>query len=339
MDTQAPQVVKIAPDSGRTGVTPREVVFRFDEVVSERPASAASLNALFLISPRDGDPRVDWNRQEIAIRPRRGWKANTAYTITMLPGIGDLRNNIRNTGVVTIFSTGPTIPSGRITGTLFNWADARTLPRALVQARPVSDTTIVYVTSTDSVGNFTLATLGPGGYNVRGISDDNNNRGLDPREPWDSVTVQLADSANVELLAFVRDSIGARIQTVNLDDSVTVRVNFDNPLAVTPPLTPSNFRVRAPDSTDVPVVSVTLPPADTTAGVRRPSRTPPARYLILKLARPLQPRLEYRVRVTDARNLMGVARTSERALVVPVPPPPSPPAAPSPVPPPPPPSR
>ena len=55
MDTQAPQIVDIAPDSGRTGITPRDVIFRFDEVVSERPTGAASLNAMFLISPREGD--------------------------------------------------------------------------------------------------------------------------------------------------------------------------------------------------------------------------------------------------------------------------------------------
>src|SRR5512140_3396515 len=55
VDTQAPKIVRIAPDSAKTGVNPREVVFEFDEVVSERPAGAANLNGLFLISPRNGE--------------------------------------------------------------------------------------------------------------------------------------------------------------------------------------------------------------------------------------------------------------------------------------------
>ena len=72
VDAEAPKVLRIAPDSGKTAVTPKEVVFKFDEVVSERPASVPSLDALFLISPRDGDPRVSWHRGEISVRPRKG---------------------------------------------------------------------------------------------------------------------------------------------------------------------------------------------------------------------------------------------------------------------------
>lgn len=325
VDTEAPQVVRIAPDSGRTGVTPRSVIFEFDEVVSERPAGASSLSGMFLISPRSGEPRVDWNRDNIAVRPRGGWRPNTAYTITMLPGIGDLRGNVRNTGAVTIFSTGATIPAGRISGVVFDWVEARLLPRALIQANPVGDTTVVYQTTTDSAGTFVVANLPPGSYLVRGFTDANNNRGLDPREAWDSAIVALSDSAIVELLAFTRDSVGTRLQTVSMRDSVTIELLFDNPLSVTTPLAPANIRVRGADSVDVPVASVLPPPADTsTAAARRPSRPAPARSLLLRLGRPLRPGTAYVVRVTDVPNLIGVVRSSERTLVVPQPgPPPS----------------
>jgi hypothetical protein len=324
VDTQAPQVVRIAPDSGRTGVTPREVVFRFDEVVSERPTGAASLSALFLISPREGEPRVDWNRQEIAVRPRRGWRPNTAYTITLLPGLSDLRGNVRNTGVVTIFATGQTIPAGRISGRLFDWVEARPLPRALVQANPAADTSVVYLTATDSIGGFIIGNLPAGSYRVRGIADANNNRGLDPREAWDSVNVQLTDSASVELLAFVRDSVGARLQTVSFRDSVTLDLIFDNPLSTTTPLTAANIRIRAADSVDVPITSVTPPPPDTTVSpVPRPSRPSPVRTMTVRLARPLRPGTDYRVRVTGATNIIGVVRNSDRTVSVPANTPPS----------------
>ena len=39
VDTEAPKVLRIVPDSGKTGLTPPEVLFVFDKVVSERPAS------------------------------------------------------------------------------------------------------------------------------------------------------------------------------------------------------------------------------------------------------------------------------------------------------------
>ena len=335
VDTQAPQVVDIAPDSGRTGVTPRDVIFRFDEVVSERPTGAASLSAMFLISPREGEPRVDWDRNEIAVRPRRGWRANTAYTITMLPGISDLRGNVRNTGAVTIFATGATIPAGRISGVLFDWVEARPLPRGLIAANPVSDTSVVYLTATDSAGNFVIANLPPAQYRVRGIIDANSNRGLDPREAWDSAIVQLADTAVIELLAFTRDSVGTRLQAVNLRDSVTLELVFDNPISIATPLTAANITVRAADSVSVPVASVSPPPPDTTLpATRRPSRASPHRSMIVKVSRPLAPGVTYRVSVANVANLIGVVRSSDRTVTVPPPAPAPATAAPPPPPPP-----
>lgn len=320
MDVAAPQVVDISPDSGATGTKPPAVVFRFDEVVNERPSGVPTLNALVLISPRDGEPRVDWHRSSISVRPRRGWRNNTAYTITLLPGLTDLRGNVRNTGVVTLFSTGPTIPAGRISGTVFSWTEARVLPRALVEARPRSDTTVVYVAAADSLGNFTLQTMPPGGYIVRAIADENNNRALDPREAWDSVAVTLADTSRADIFAFVHDSVGTRIAGVTVIDSVTLDVAFDNPISPTSLPVANNFRVRASDSTDVPIVSVLPPAPDTTTGVRKLSRPIPPRSLIIKLARPLRPRTDYKISVTDVRNLTGVVKSSDRTINVPAPP-------------------
>ena len=318
VDTEAPKIVQIAPDSGKTGVTPKEVIFRFDEVVNERPSGVPALSGLFLISPRSGEPRVEWHRDEISVRPRRGWRPNTAYTITLLPGLSDLRGNTRNTGAVTLFSTGPTIPAGRITGTFFNWAEGRALPRALIEARPRADTTIVYVASADSAGRFIIATLAPGPYLVRGLADDNSNKGLDPREAWDTVGVTVSDSAHADIYGFVHDSLGSRIAGVSIRDSVTIEITFDGPLALAPLPGVANVRVRANDSTDVPVISVAPPAQDTAAtGAVKLGRPIPARSLVVKLGRPLRPRTDYRVRVTDVRNLIGVVKSSDRPLSVP----------------------
>lgn len=318
VDAEAPQVVDIAPDSGKVGTTPREVIFRFDEVVSERPSGAPSLSALFLISPRDGEPRVDWSREEVSIRPRKGWRRNTAYTITLLPGLSDLRGNTRNTPVVTMFATGDVIPASTISGILYNWAEGRTINRGgLVQAWPRGDTTLVYITTTDSAGSYTLTTMPPGQYVVRGLSDDNNNRGLDRREPWDTVAVTLADSAKVNLYGFVHDSLGTRLQGVTLVDSVTLDLTFDTPISIAQPITPAEVRLRAPDSTDIAVVAVTTPPPDTTAAVRALGRPVPPRTITVKLAQPVRPKTNYRVRIARITSLAGITRSGDLLLAVP----------------------
>ena len=332
VDTEAPQIVKIVPDSGAVGTTPPAVIFRFDEVVSERPSGAASLTALFLISPRDGEPRVDWHREAISVRPRRGWKKNVAYTITLLPGLSDLRGNTRNTGAVTMFATGATVPTSRISGTFFNWGEGRPVTRnGVVQAWPRTDTTLVYVTTTDSAGAFVLGALPPAQYVVRGVSDDNNNRGLDRREPWDTAGVVLVDSAKVNLYGFIHDSLGTRLSSVNLRDSVTVDLVFDGPISMAQPIVPADIHVRAPDSTEIAVLSVTPPPPDTTAQVRALGRPVPPRTLTIKLATPVRVKTAYRIRVTRITSLAGITRPGEALLNVPatLPVPAAPPAAPA----------
>ena len=251
-DPDPPQLVAVTPDTMATGTAPRAVVFRFDEVVSERPRGASTLAGLFLISPRDGAPVVDWNRTAITVRPRRGWRRNTTYTVTMLPGLLDLRGNAREEGARTVFSTGSAIPSTAITGRVFDWVAGAPAARALVEAISRPDS-VVYITQADSLGEFRLPHAPPGTYTVRAFVDANSNRGFDEREMWDSTQVALTDSATVELLAFVHDTIGPRITTITVMDSVTLRLGFDRPLDPGRAIGASLFTLRAQDSSIVPL--------------------------------------------------------------------------------------
>jgi len=348
-DVAAPQIVAIAPDSGRVNVTPREVVFRFDEVVSERPAAVTTLADLFLISPRDGTPRVSWNRDEIAVRPRGDWRPNTAYTVTMMNGLSDIRGNVRNAGASTFFSTGPNLPRTRITGQVFDWVTGAPGAGALVEAFVQPDSARAYVALGDSTGRFALEHLPPGQYVVRGFVDRNKNRGIDSGEAWDSVTVTLADSSSVELLAFARDTVAPRIRDVARADSLALRITLDRPVDPAQQLTAGNFAVVGPDSVAIGITSVTSAAADTVAPITPsvtalpppPARAPlpartdtttrprptmsrprPVTEVILTLARQLTP-ATYRVRAIGLRGLLGHTGDSERAYVAPAPRPPA----------------
>ncbi|HEU4748900.1 MAG TPA: Ig-like domain-containing protein [Gemmatimonadaceae bacterium] len=353
-DVAAPEVIAIAPDSGRTGVTPREVIFRFNEVVSERPPSVTTLADLFLISPRDGTPRVSWNRDEIAVRPRRDWRPNTAYTITMMGGLSDIRGNVRNAGASTFFSTGPALPRTRITGEIFDWVSGNPAAGALIESFVPPDSTRAYIAVADSNGRFVLEHLPAGRYLVRGVADRNRNRGIDPGEAWDSTSVSLADSSRVELLVFAHDTIGPRIREVEPADSVSIRVSFDKALDPTQQLTAANFSVVGRDSVPVPIQSVSIPEADTarpgrsaapvvapavsrgaaprtdtaaaprtdTAAAPRTvmSRPRPATAIVLRFASPLAAGATYRVRASGVRGLLGRVSDSDRAYAAPAPP-------------------
>jgi hypothetical protein len=344
-DVAAPKIVAIIPDSGTVGVKPKEVLFRFDEVVAEKPAAATTLGDLFVISPRNGVPDVSWHRDAISVKPSKGWRANTPYTVIMLPGIADIRGNVRNTGATTFFSTGATIPRTRISGHVFDWVAGAAGAGALVESFVPPDTLHPYVALVDTGGAFVLEHLPPAKYTVRAYLDRNKDMSIDPSEPWDSTSVNLADSARIELLLFVHDTAPPRLREIAPVDSLTLRLTFDKPLDPTQTLTVANFALTAPDSTAVPIAGATAEARDTTIKAAPPvtaprraganprvdttappkpvmSRPVPVSSVIIKLQRPLTPKLVYRVHAIGIRNLLGRVGNSDRPFTAPAPPPP-----------------
>ncbi len=255
-DFAAPKLVKVTPDTGTLNTKPKEVVFRFDEVVSERPGGANGLEGLVVLSPSDGVPRVSWHRQAISVRPRKGFRSNTAYSVTLLPGMVDLRGNVSKTASTTFFSTGGEIPRTALRGIVFDWVAGRPAPNALVQAFRRGDTTFAWVATTDSLGHFEIRAFPSGSYLVRGLLDANNNRTLDPREAFDTLGAAVADSGRVELLAFVHDSLGPRIDRLAVEDSLTLRLDFDQPYDPLRPATAAEFALLRSDSTTIPIVAL-----------------------------------------------------------------------------------
>ena len=189
-----PRLVAVTPETLAVNVRARTVEFTFDEVVNQasRGSGAAAgigggatgLESMVLVSPRNGSVAVDWSREKLFVHPRRGFRPNATYTVTILPGLSDLRSNARDSAVIAVFSTGATIARGELRGVVFDWVNARTAPGAVVEA--VAADSIPYVTLADSVGRFTIPNMPPGDYLVRGAVDVNGNRAIDPREPFDS---------------------------------------------------------------------------------------------------------------------------------------------------------
>ena len=283
-----PKVDSIAPDSGATRVKAKEVQIQFDEVVSEKPAAqnATDLSALALISPSDGPAQVDWHRSRLTIHGKHDFKPNTAYTVTLLPGLADLHGNVLKTPITIVFSTGDSIPNTRITGIAFDWVTGKPIPNAMIQAIQRPDSTI-YLARGDSLGSFVLAHAPAGTYTVQAWNDANNNRLIDPHEVWDSAHVVLRDTARLEMLAFAHDTVAPRIDQFAIMDSSAVRVTFDRALDTAQALDTSLFVLKRADSTVVPLKAVergavfdsvraaTLP-KDTTHTADTTRKAPPA---------------------------------------------------------------
>ena len=350
-DLAPPQLVDVSPDSNAVNVRDRNVVFQFDETINDRGSGAQEIDNYFLVSPSDGSPRVSWRRSRIEVRPRDGFRENTAYTVTLLPGLSDLRGNATRAGASVVFSTGPEIPPHRVTGIVFDWVAERPAPRAFIQA--VTPDSVIYLAQSDSVGRFTVGPLPAGGYLVRAIVDANGNRALDRSEAFDTARVTTPQATPLELRTAPRDTLPARIASVSTVDSLSLRVTFDRFLDPDQPPPASAFRLVAADSSAVAVLAalvpraeqaetqareqvrldslrradslagrplaprVAAPPARVAPPGSAPSVPPPYTSLLLRIGRPLAPAATYRLSVSVARGLSGREQGSERSFTTP----------------------
>lgn len=255
-DRNAPVILKVTPDSGALNVKTRGVTVRFNEVISERPRGGADLGAVVVLSPSDGAARVSWHRDAITVRPRKEFRPNTAYSLTLMPGLSDLSGNPTTRARTYVFSTGNAVPRGVVRGAVFDWLTLKPANGALIDAQVGDDSTFRWIARTDTTGRYTIPLLPPGTYRLRAILDANANNRLEPRELWDSVTVQVADSLTTDLYAFTHDTVGAHVVGADVKDSVTLRLSFDRPLALAPVLTALQVDVKAADSSRVEVIAV-----------------------------------------------------------------------------------
>ena len=371
-DAVPPHLVSATPESlavlpGFTG----DVVFRFDEVISEgsspnQGTGTGDLERLIIVSPTTRPADVRWRRDHITVRPKEGWQPNRVYRVQLLPGVVDLRNNRQTSGgTVVTFTTGAAKPTLTLTGSVQDWVTGRPAAAALVEAihRPDS---LTYRMLTDSAGNFTLGPIPDGEYLVVGTLDQSHNMQRDPREAFDSTHLAAGQSAVPTLWMFPHDTVGPRIRTITVGDSTSATIAFSQPLDPAQHLAPAAASVRLlPDSTPVTVASLLPPAADDSAFSRRPADTtgahppvapvnpvnPPVKAPADTAARPGRPALSdrlvirisgrwapgarYVITLHGIRNVNGVAADATAGLAVPAAPPPAPtpatPVAPTPV--------
>jgi hypothetical protein len=216
-------------------------------------AGGSSLAAMFAISPSDGRERIRWKREVIEIEPRGGFRPNTTYSIVLLPGLSDLRGNARKEGTALAFSTGSTLARGVLDGIIFDWVGGKAAAGARIEAYAPSDTAFRWRTRADATGRFRIPLLAEGRYLLRGWLDQNQSGTIDGREAFDTLTVVLSDSASRSLYAFEHDTIGPRLERVELVDSTAIRLQFDRATAPDWTPLPTTLTLQRADSSRIPI--------------------------------------------------------------------------------------
>jgi hypothetical protein len=342
-DQDPPRVVSASPDSGAVSVTRSSIELRFGEVIAERQG-AGGIGSMVVLSPSVGTPRVSWRRDRIVIEPRGGLRPNTTYSVTLLPGLRDLRGNVATEPRTITFSTGPSIDRLGAIGRVWDWAGQRPAPGAVVQALlPLGGRdTLAYVAVADSGGQFELGPMPEGRYLFRAFIDQNRNRAQDPAEKWHQFQYDIREfRPSLEFLAIERDSVPVRIADVSVIDSLGLRIGFNGAIDPYMQFDGRMVRVVRADSTPLQVLQLLSQAADSArrladrvardsaaaqatpppSGALRPSAPPPGRAVVVRLApdTPVRPGETYVVTLAEIRNLLGVATTSSRVFQVPRP--------------------
>jgi hypothetical protein len=260
-----PEIVSVSVDTNATNVKPGKITITFDEIIAEKPSVAGAgtapqtLDGVVMISPMTGASEVNWHRGHIDIQPKGGFKPNTAYRVTLLPGISDIRGNVRKEGFSIVFTTGATLPKFSILGQAFDWQANTIAPSTTVEAIAHAGTkdSVVYIGVADSTGRFDVGPLDTGKYLVRGFIDADNNRAIGPLEKWDTTSVEVTDHRPVvELRVIQRDTAPPGIQQVAVMDSTWIRLTLDKPYDPTPTLQPALVALKRRDSSTVDVAGV-----------------------------------------------------------------------------------
>lgn len=254
-DVAPPIVLSVSPANMSTAPKVGSVKLKFNEVISETPRGSRNLSELVFISPRSGSERVKWGRDEIEIRPSKGWKPNTVYSIQIKAGLVDLRNNAIDTVIRVVFSTGGAIPPTKVQGAVFDWAAGKPAPAAVIEA--IAQDSTRYQAVADEQGRFQLEHIPVGPYLLRAFVDKNANRDLDQLELWDSLRTVVTQNTAAEFYTYQHDTLGLRIAEIALQDSNrVVKLTFDKPYAPGQLFASNSVLIKGADSTPLAITLV-----------------------------------------------------------------------------------
>lgn len=227
-DRRPPVVVATSPqalDTLRDLGAP--VRFQFNERISER-VTGGELSSAVSISPRSGNVRVDKGGRSISVRVDGGFRPGLLYRVTLKPVIADLFENRMTDPFELVFSTGGEAVPTTLAGEMWDRVSGEPVRDAIVLAAGGDD--LVHESGTDADGIFAFRYLPAGSFTVTGFEDRNMNREVDSTEVQGSVVAEIAvgDTVFVDLPVLEPDTMPAIVERVDVIDSVTLAVVFDD---------------------------------------------------------------------------------------------------------------
>lgn len=260
-DREPPEFLESVPGAGLTDTLPRRITLVFDE-----PVQPQSSTPVFFPDPGHS-LRYRGNRIEAVLeRPPEG------RTLTMLlpPGLADRRGNPTGYPLNLTWTTADTSLTGSAEFILSMQGGGSVSTSALIRLFHLPDSlNPVRGGFPDSTGWSEMPWLDPGDYRVLAFEDRDGSRTWeDQTEPGviRDFRLEAGETARIELVLAVVDTVGPRIVSVEALDGYHVLVEWNEELSRQPP-SPELLDLFRPDGTPVEVLGTSLTPGRARGGL------------------------------------------------------------------------
>jgi len=210
-DTIPPTLIYANPAQGTKNFNDQVIILEFDEYVK-----SDKLKQNLIITPTTKIKyKVIPRKTSVKIKLEEPLAISTTYNFNFFKGITDATENNPAVNLSLAFSTGPTIDSMQISGTVIDHLKETKTKGMMVGLYPISDSldflahSPQYFSTTLDSGDFNISYVKQGNYRILAFEDKNSNLILDPQEEphgFIADTIQL-DSAisNIELRTILQD--------------------------------------------------------------------------------------------------------------------------------------
>lgn len=250
-DKKPPLILAVSPADGAVDV-PRKTSI---QITFSKPMNHEQTEKAIFISPILFDyPEFKWSGKKLEIALPESLRKNTTYVITIGSSAKDIRGNMLGKSVSMPFSTGPRIDNGILTGKVVGnsskvvdiWAYSmddiggdkfyRRLP--------------IYITQSDSFGEFRLDYVSPGNYLVVAVEDKNKNQFWSPPSERLAIPNRLYyidnDSPSISGINLVladRDTLPPLLSRIVCPDSTKIEIEFSSSMDDETALNPGNYLI------------------------------------------------------------------------------------------------
>ena len=184
-DTIPPVVRKVSPEQGTTNVPVKgtKLVFTFDEYVTVKDPKS-----IYLSPPQAKSPKYKLKGKSLVVYFEEDLLENTTYTLDLTGALADNNEGNMFPGYTLVFSTGDTVDSMFVTGTVRDCNTLKPLKGATVMLYKDHADSAVFLhrpfaaVKTDDWGFFALRNIKDTLYRVYAVVDAGGNNVYDPDE-------------------------------------------------------------------------------------------------------------------------------------------------------------